>query len=88
MKEAVKSLDEMLGRLPDHIQQEVILSFDISNRIDFLMRERWLAKNQFTDALGRRPSEFSKWLSGQHNFTVATLSMLSTFLGKPIITVG
>ena len=88
MKRAVKSLDEMLGRVPDHIQQEVNLSFDISDRIEFLMRERGLTKKQFAEALGRRPSEITKWLSGQHNFTVATLSMLSTFFGKSIITVG
>lgn len=88
MKRVVKSLDEMLGRVPDHIQQEVNLSFDISDRIEFLMRERGLTKKQFAEALGRRPSEITKWLSGQHNFTVATLSMLSTFFGKSIITVG
>ena len=38
--------------------------------------------------LGRRPSEITKWLSGQHNFTLSTLEMLSSFFGQPIITVG
>ncbi len=52
------------------------------------MRERGLSKKQFADALGRRPGEITKWLSGQHNFTLATLAMLSTFFGKPIINVG
>ena len=50
-------------------------------------RERGLSKKQFADALGRRPSEITKWLSGQHNFTISTLAMLSTFFGKSIITV-
>ncbi|MDE7393547.1 MAG: helix-turn-helix domain-containing protein [Muribaculaceae bacterium] len=51
------------------------------------MHERGLSKKQFADALGRRPSEITKWLSGQHNFTIATLGMLSAFFGQPIVTV-
>ena len=44
--------------------------------------------SRFAEALGRRPSEITKWLSGQHNFTIATLAMLSSFFGQPIITVS
>lgn len=88
MKRTTKSLQEILGPIPESIQKEVDLSFEISDRIDLLMRERGLTKKQFADALGRRPSEITKWLSGQHNFTIATLSMLSAFFGQPIITVS
>lgn len=78
----------MLGPIPETVKSEVDLSFEISDRIDFLMRQRGLTKKQFADALGRRPSEITKWLSGQHNFTIATLAMLSSFFGQPIVTVG
>ena len=78
----------MLGPIPANVQAEVDLSSEISDRIDALMRQRGLSKKQFADALGRRPSEITKWLSGQHNFTIATLAMLSSFFGQPIITVG
>lgn len=88
MKRTAKTLDEMLGAIPAAVEQEVDLSFEISDRIDALMRQRGLTKKQFADALGRRPSEITKWLSGQHNFTIATLTMLSTFFGQPIVTVG
>lgn len=88
MKRTSKSLEEMLGPIPASVQNEVELSFEISDRIDALMHERGLTKKQFADALGRRPSEITKWLSGEHNFTIATLAMLSTFFGKPIISVG
>ena len=87
MKRTSKTLEEMLGPIPTNIQAEVDLSFEISDRIDALMRQRGLSKKQFADALGRRPSEITKWLSGQHNFTIATLAMLSSFFGQPIITV-
>ncbi len=87
MKRTTKSLDEMLGTIPAEIQMRVDLSFDIADRIDALMHERGLSKKQFADALGRRPSEITKWLSGQHNFTIATLAMLSAFFGRSIVTV-
>ncbi len=77
----------MLGPIPESLQKETELSFQISDRIYSLMQERGLSKKQFADALGKRPCEVTKWLSGQHNFTIATLSMLSTFFGKSIITV-
>lgn len=88
MKKTTKSLTEMLGPIPPEIKLEVDLCFDISDRIDLLMREKGLTKKQFADALGKRPSEVTKWLSGQHNFTISTLAMLSTFFGKSIISVG
>lgn len=87
MKRTAKTLEEILGPIPEAVQKETDLSFEISDRIDTLMRQRGLSKKQFADALGRRPSEITKWLSGQHNFTIATLSMLSSFFGQPIIAV-
>ena len=88
MKRTSRTLKEMLGPISANVQAEVDLSFDISERIDALMRQRGLSKKQFADALGHRPSEITKWLSGQHNFTIATLSMLSSFFGQPIVTVS
>lgn len=78
---------EMVAQVPPQIREEVNLSFAISNRIDELMRERGLTKKQFADQIGKRPSEITRWLSGQHNFTVSTLAMLSAFFGKSIIRV-
>jgi transcriptional regulator with XRE-family HTH domain len=47
-----------------------------------------MTKKQLAEAVGKRPSEVTRWLSGEHNFTIATLGMLSTFFGQPIVTVG
>lgn len=77
----------MVAGVPQEIQTEINLSFDISNAIQLLMQQRGLTKKQFADALGRKPSEITKWLSGQHNFTIRTLAMLSSFFGTPLIRV-
>lgn len=63
------------------------MEFAVSNRIYELMSQRGLTKLQFAQALGRKPSEITKWLSGQHNFTLKTLTMLSAFFGEPLIQV-
>ena len=72
----------MIGPIPANIQTEVDIFFEISGRIDALIQQRSLSKKQFADALGRRPSEITKWLSGQHNFTIAILALLSSFFGQ------
>lgn len=87
MKDIRNRYREMASQVPPEIKEEINLSFAISNKIDSLMQERGLSKKQFADQLGKRPSEITRWLSGQHNFTVSTLAMLSTFFGKSIISV-
>lgn len=88
MKRANTSLRELLRDITPEEKAEARLSFQISNRLDFLMQEKGLSKKQLADAIGKRPSEITRWLSGEHNFTISTLAMLSSFFGKPIITVG
>lgn len=87
MKDIRSKYREMVSQVPPEIKEEVNLSFAISNKIDSLMHERGLSKKQLADQLGRRPSEITRWLSGQHNFTVSTLAKLSAFFGKSIISV-
>lgn len=88
MRKANISLQEIFDEIPLELREETRLSFAISNRLDYLMREKGLNKKQFAEALGKRPNEITRWLSGEHNFTLSTIAMLSTFFGQPIITVG
>ena len=81
------SIQEIFNEIPKEKREETRLSFALSNRLDFLMKEKGLNKRQFAQAIGKRPNEITRWLSGEHNFTLATIAMLSTFFGKPIITV-
>jgi hypothetical protein len=46
-----------------------------------------IAQGAEAKALGKRPSEVTKWLSGQHNFTIRTLSTLSDFFGESLVRV-
>ena len=80
-------MKEIFDEIPHEKREETRLSFAISNRLDALMREKGLNKKQFAEALGKRPNEITRWLSGEHNFTIATIAMLSTFFGQPVIEV-
>ena len=85
MRKMTTSFQQMVSRVPKDVMTEVDLSFAIADEINKLMLEKGLTKKQFADALGKKPSEVTKWLSGQHNFTIKTLAMLSSFFGKSLI---
>lgn len=88
MKDVRNRYQAIVAAVPQQIKAEINLSFAVSNRIAELMQEKGLSKKQFADAIGKRPCEVTKWLSGQHNFTLTTLGMLSAFFGQPIVSVG
>ena len=87
MRNANIPLQEIFDEFPREKREETRLSFAISNRIDTLMRQRGLNRKQLAEALGKRPNEITRWLSGEHNFTLATIAKLSTFFGNPIVDV-
>ncbi|MDE5874036.1 MAG: helix-turn-helix transcriptional regulator [Muribaculaceae bacterium] len=87
MKTAFEEYNQIVASIPESIHKEVDMEMAVSNRIYKLMNEKGLSKAEFARSIGKRPCEITKWLSGQHNFTLSTLAMLSSFFGKPIITV-
>lgn len=87
MRNANICLQDIFNDIPNEKREEARISFAISNRIASLMQEKGLNKKQFAEALGKRPNEITRWLSGEHNFTISTLAMLSTFFGRPVINI-
>ena len=53
MKRAKTSLRELLGDITPEERAEARLSFQISNRLDFLMQEKGRSKKQLADAIGK-----------------------------------
>lgn len=87
MKQTQTTLYQIMSTVPDYIKQETNLEFGVSDRLAELMEERGITKRSLAQALGKRPSEVTKWLSGQHNFTLRTIAMLSSFFGEPLMKV-
>lgn len=85
MKTAFDDYNTIVASIPPEVSMEVELQMAVSNRIYDLMTAKGLSKAEFARAIGKRPCEITKWLSGQHNFTLKTLALLSTFFGVSFI---
>lgn len=88
MRSINNQFKQMVSEVPENIQKETDLSFAIADRLDYLIKKKGLTKKQFAEAIGKRPSEITKWLSGQHNFTIRTLSILSAYFGQSLIQIA
>ena len=56
----------------------------IAIQIADAMEERHISKKELAQMMGRQPSEITKWLSGDQNFTSDTLAELSYYLNAKI----
>ena len=53
-------------------------------RVQELMAQKGLSQKALADLMDKRPSEISKWLSGEHNLTLKSLVKLEAELGDHI----
>lgn len=56
----------------------------IAIQIADAMEEQHISKKELAQLMGRQPSEITKWLSGDQNFTSDTLAELSYYLKAKI----
>lgn len=56
----------------------------IAEEIADILREKDLSKKDFAAMMHRQPSDVTKWLKGDHNFTSDLLAEISEVLGKDI----
>ncbi|MEZ4793860.1 MAG: helix-turn-helix transcriptional regulator [Gelidibacter sp.] len=76
---------QILEETPIELKEYISLCSDILVRIHDLIEEKGYSQRQLAKGLGKSPSEISKWLSGEHNFTLKSLVKLKLELGEPII---
>ncbi len=60
----------------------------ISARIDDALKLKGWTQKQLADKMEKRPSEVTKWLSGNHNFTLETISLIEKQLGVTLIIIS
>jgi transcriptional regulator with XRE-family HTH domain len=82
-----KTVERLLKNTPKDVEIFVDLYADLVVRINQLLRENDISKKELAEKMDKSPSEISKWLSGEHNFTLRSLARLSAELGEPLVEV-
>lgn len=82
-----KVFQRILDNTPKDVDIFVDWYADLVVRINQLLHENKISKKELAERMGKNPSEISKWISGEHNFTLRSLAKLSAELGEPLIEV-
>lgn len=82
-----KTVDRLLKSTPKDIEIFIDLYADLVVRINQILRDNNISKKELAEKLDKSPSEISKWLNGEHNFTLRSLAKLSAELGEPLLEV-
>ena len=70
---------------PEEVRIFVRQYTDIVVRINQLLKKKGYTQQELAAKMKKRPSEISKWLSGNHNLTLKTIAKLEAQFGEPII---
>ena len=82
-----KIMDEIRRTMSPEMKKQMELSVAIANCVYEILEERGMSQKDFARILGKTETEVSRWLSGTHNLTVATIAKMSAALGVDIIKV-
>ena len=82
-----KILDQIRADITPEMKVQMELSVGIANRIYEVLEERNMTQKDLAKVLGKTETEVSRWLSGTHNLTMATIAKISSALDVPIIQV-
>ena len=80
-----KIAERMLAKMPEDVKLFVNKYADIVVRINQLLTEKGLSQKDLAEKLDKKPSEISKWLNGEHNFTLRSIAKLEAELGETIL---
>ena len=66
-------MDEIRASVSPEMKMRMEMSVAIANRIYDILEKKNMTQKEFARQLGKTETEVSRWLSGTHNLTMATL---------------
>ena len=87
MNTTMTLFNESLAKVPDDLRMEISWSFAISDKIAGALERQGMTQKMLAKKMGKSETEVSRWLSGTHNFTLKTLSRISSVLDVNLIAV-
>ena len=86
---ATKSLfRQTLDEIPAETRIFIQKYTDILDRVQAILERKGMKRRDLAQALGKSESEVSKWLAGEHNFTLKSIAKLEAVLGEDILVVA
>ena len=85
MMKTNRIMDEIRRDTPAEVNKQVDLCYAIANRVYELMEEKGMKQRDLARAMGKTETEVSRWLSGTHNLTIATIAKMAAVLGDDIV---
>lgn len=83
-----KIMDEIRSSISPEMKLQMEMSVAIANRIYEILEAKGMTQKDLARLLGKTETEVSRWLSGTHNLTLATLCKISCALGEDVVTVA
>lgn len=83
-----KILEEIRATIPLEMKLQMELSVAIANRIYDILETMGMSQKDLAILLGKTETEVSRWLSGTHNLTIATICKISAALKEDILVIA
>jgi transcriptional regulator with XRE-family HTH domain len=79
-----KVFQRIIDKTPEDVKIFTRHYGDLVVRINNLLKDKGYTQKDLAEKLDKKPSEISKWLKGEHNFTLRSLAKLEAELGAPL----
>ena len=83
-----KIMDEIRSNISPEMKLQMEMSVAIANRIYEILETRGMSQKDLAKKLGKTETEVSRWLSGTHNLTLATICKISAALEADVVKVA
>jgi transcriptional regulator with XRE-family HTH domain len=80
-----KVAERMMAKMPEDVKIFVDKYADIVVRVNQLLKEKGFTQKDLAEKMDKKPSEISKWLGGDHNFTLRSIAKLEAELGETLL---
>lgn len=81
-------MDEIRSTISPEMKMQIEMSVAIANRIYEILEARGMTQKDLARKLGKSETEVSRWLSGTHNLTMATICKISAALDAEVVKVA
>ena len=81
-------MDEIRSTISPEMKLQMELSVAIAKRIYDILEAKGMSQKDFAKLMGKTETEVSRWLSGTHNLTMATICKISAALNAEVVKVA